>query len=90
MVQFYVGNTMIALVDKPNWVRVLSNGVYGLCEYADAEGVAINGTVYNLTGFDIGGVDEVSFKETDIGTVLNEMASYAELAAAIREGVNAV
>ena len=48
------------------------------------------GTVYNLTGFDIGGVDEVSFKETDIGTILNEMASYAELAAAIREGVNAV
>ena len=77
MVQFYVGDTMIALVDKPNWVRVLNNGAYGLCEYADAEGVAINGTVYNLAGF-------------DIGTVLNEMASYAELAAAIREGVNAV
>lgn len=90
MVQFYVGESMIALVEKPNWVRVLNNGCYGLCEYEVAEGVSINGTVYNLAGFDIGGVDEVSFKETDIGTVLNDMASYAELAAAIREGVNAV
>ena len=46
---------------------------------------------YNLVGFEeIEGADTVVVSKIDAGEVMKEMASYSELAAAIREGVNQV
>lgn len=70
MYLFKINGITLALVENPNWVRVQKNGYYGLCEYQKASGVAINGTVYNLPGHDIGGVSTVDFDFVENGTYL--------------------
>lgn len=70
MYLFKVNGATIALVDNPNWVKVQKNGYYGLCEYPQATGVAIDSTVYNLPGHDIGGVATVSFDIVQNGTYM--------------------
>lgn len=70
MVKFTLNGTVLALTEKPNWVHVLDNGCYGLCDRMVAEGVAINGTVYNLPGHSIGTAGEVTFEIIDAGTYI--------------------
>lgn len=70
MYLFKINGATIALVENPNWVRVQKNGYCGLCEYPQATGVAINGTVYNLPPHDIGGVATVDYEEVQSGTYL--------------------
>ena len=50
MVKFLKNGSLLALVEQPNWVYLQENGAYGLCDYENAQGVAINGIVYNLAG----------------------------------------
>ena len=44
---------VIALTEKPNYIRRHADGFYILCEEEDAQGVAVDGTVYRLMGRDI-------------------------------------
>lgn len=67
MVKFIQNGAMIALIEKPNWVNVLDNGAYGLCEFNNAEGVYIDGTVYNLPGYNISKADEIHFEFVENG-----------------------
>lgn len=41
---------VIALTEKPNYIRRHADGFYILCEEEDAQGVAVDGTVYRLMG----------------------------------------
>ena len=70
MVLFKQNNTVIALVEDPNWVNVLDNGCYGLCKFESAEGVAIDGTVYNLPGHNISENGEIDFEFVENGTYI--------------------
>ena len=67
MVKFLKNGSLLALVEQPNWVCLQENGAYGLCDYESAQGVAINGIVYNLAGNSISENGEVDFKEIPSG-----------------------
>jgi len=70
MIKFTLNGAALALVETPNWVRILDNGCYGLCDRMAAEGVAINGTVYNLPGYNISAAGEVGFEVVDAGAYI--------------------
>ena len=62
---------VIALTEKPNYIRRHADGFYILCEEEDAQGVAVDGTVYRLMGrTGIDELEEVQLIEKDTGTVL--------------------
>lgn len=67
MVKFLKNGSLLALVEQPNWVYLQENGAYGLCDYENAQGVAINGIVYNLAGNLISENGEVDFKDIPSG-----------------------
>lgn len=70
MYKFSVNGATIALVDNPIWIRIQRNGCYGQCDIAQARGVAINSTPYNLPGYEIGGVATVDYEEVQGGTYM--------------------
>lgn len=72
MVKFYKNGMLFAVADEPRWVRLQKNGCYGLCEKSNAEGVAIDGTVYNLPGHAISENDEIGFEVVDGGVYMAE------------------
>lgn len=72
------GDTFIT--EKPNFIRVHSNGCYILTEQSDSEGVAYHGTPYLWK-------DGAMCYEVDAGETY---MSIEEMASAIREGVNEV
>lgn len=83
--------TEVGVTDSAVFIRYGNSGCFVPTDQNHAIGVAFNGTVYNLVGFDdIDGAETVVVSKVDSGEVLKEMASYSELAAAIREGVNEV
>ena len=62
---------VIALTEKPNYIRRHADGFYILCEEEDAQGVAVDGTVYRLMGHTgLDELEEVQLIEKDTGTVL--------------------
>lgn len=70
MVKFTRNSAVIALVEMPNWVCTLDNGTFGLCEFDVAEGVAIEGVVYNLPGHNISAEDAIDFEFIESGTYM--------------------
>lgn len=70
MVKFTRNGVVIALSEEPNWVHVMDNGAYGMCDYEVAEGVAIDGTVYNLPGHNISNNGDVAFEIVESGTYI--------------------
>lgn len=69
------GNLEIGIVDKPTYIRMQENGAYGLCEEADAEGIAYNNTPYHVWGMPElagEGVESVALVEFDIGNRIFE------------------
>lgn len=83
--------TEVGVTDSVVFIRYGNSGCFVPTTQDEAIGVAYNGTPYNLVGFDeIEGADTVVVSKIDAGEVMKEMASYSELAAAIREGVNQV
>lgn len=70
MVKFTRNSAVIALVEMPNWVCALDNGTFGLCEFDVAEGVAIEGVVYNLPGRNISAEDAIDFEFIESGTYM--------------------
>ena len=72
---------VIALTEKPNYIRKHPDGFYILCEEEDAQGVAVDGTVYRLmgrTGLDE--LEEVQLIEKDTGTVLQSSSEAVGIA----------
>ena len=77
MVKFLKNGNLLALVEQPNWVYLQENGAYGLCDYENAQGVAINGIVYNLAGNLISGNGEVDFKDIPSGEYMMQQDKVA-------------
>ena len=77
MVKFLKNGSLLALVEQPNWVCLQENGAYGLCDYESAQGVAINGIVYNLAGNSISENGEVDFKEIPSGEYMMQQDKVA-------------
>lgn len=44
------GGALVSLCDKPRYVKLNSSGVYVEADKADAIGISVNGTLYNLVG----------------------------------------
>lgn len=70
MVKFTQNGMMFALIENPDWVFKQENGTYGLCTQIEAQGVAIDGTVYNLPGHSISDAGEVVFDIIESGTYI--------------------
>lgn len=59
---------LLSIVGKPTWVRKQENGSFGLTDEANAQGVAVNGEVYHITGHpEIEGKETVAVYEVDDG-----------------------
>lgn len=86
-----VDGTELGLTDSVNYIRILDNGAFTITTEENAIGVAFDSVPYNLIGHDeIEGAETVIVCKVDTGKIIEETASYAELATAIREGVNEV
>lgn len=86
-----IDGTELGITDSVTYIKISESGSYVNATEEDAIGVAFNSEPYNLIGHDdIDGVDTVVVSKIDGGQLVKEMASYAELASAIREGVNSV
>lgn len=70
MVRFTLNGAMIALVEEPNWVRMQENGCFGHCDLFAAEGVVIDGIVYNLPGHSITANSELDFEIVEDGAYI--------------------
>ena len=64
----------LGYAEKINYIKVLSNGTYGLCEESEAEGIAYNGITYKLygKGDNVKG-DIVSVTDIDLGVILKDI-----------------
>lgn len=83
--------TEIGVTDAVEFIRYGNSGCFVPASQENAIGVAYNGVPYNLVGSnEIEGADTVVVSKIDAAEIMKEMASYSELAAAIREGVNEV
>ena len=72
---------VIALTEKPNYIRRHADGFYILCEEEDAQGVAVDGTVYRLMGHTgLDELEEVQLIEKDTGTVLQSSSEAVGIA----------
>ena len=72
---------VIALTEKPNYIRRHADGFYILCKEEDAQGVAVDGTPYHLFGRAyMDGLETVVLAETDAGRVLKEQETVNSIA----------
>jgi hypothetical protein len=66
MYEIILNNEILALVSKPRYIRIKpSSGAYIEANLSNAEGVAVNGTPYNLEGFNICDNGTVEVHEID-------------------------
>lgn len=83
--------TVLGLTDTEPYIKISNSGCFIFCPQSEAIGAAFDSTAYNLAGHeDIAGAETVYVTEVDSGKAIDERASYAELAAAIKEGVNSI
>lgn len=86
-----IDGTELGITDSVNYIKISSNGCYTTATVEDAVGIAFDSIAYNLAGYDeIEGAETVVVSKVDSGKIIQETASYTELASAIREGVNEV
>lgn len=74
---------VIALTEKPNYIRKHPDGFYVLCEEEAAQGVAVDGTAYRLmgrTGLDE--LEEVQIVRRDAGTIILQQGKDAAMSRA--------
>lgn len=63
------------MIERPTYVEPLPNGSYGLCDAAQARGIAYEGEVYHLEGRpQLEGVETVTLAEVDSGMAMNRQA----------------
>lgn len=86
-----IDGTELGITDSVNYIKIGTSGSFTTATEHDAIGVAFQSIAYNLLGHDeITDAETVIVSKTDAGELIKELASYTEMAAAIREGVNAV
>lgn len=86
-----IDGTELGITDSVNYIMIGDSGCFTPATPKTAIGVAFNSTPYNLVGHnEIEGAETVVVSHTDAGRIIGGLASYTEMAAAIREGVNAV
>ena len=69
-------NSVLAVVGSPTWVRLQENGSYGLTIEANAQGIAVDGTVYHVSGHPaLEGAETVVVVEVDDGQYANCLAA---------------
>lgn len=86
-----IDGTELGITDSVNYIKIGASGCYAAAAKEEAIGVAYNSVPYNLVGHaEIEGADTVVVSAVDAGQIIQETATYAELATAIREGVNEV
>ena len=67
---------VLGIVSNPTWVRMQDNGCYGLTIEDNAQGIALNGTVYHVNGKpDLNGAETVSIEEVDDGIYANSLTA---------------
>ena len=69
-------NSVLAVVGSPTWVRLQENGSYGLTNEANAQGIAVDGKVYHVSGHPaLEGVETVIVVTVDDGKYANCLAT---------------
>lgn len=92
MYVFMKNGVEVGAETSPQWVGMQSNGYFGLCDAAAAEGVNLGGTVYHLAGRPaLAGCETVNVVQMDAKTYFetqsqNSDAVWDELDAAYQEG----
>lgn len=80
--------TELGVTDSVNYIKLNNNGSFTTATEEDAIGVAYRSIAYNLIGHeDIADADTVIVSKTDAGYVLDNYATYDDLAKAYNEGV---
>ena len=70
----------VGLTGAPNYIKKLDNGCYGLCSEQEAQGVAFNGTPYQLEGrTEMGGLEAVTVAEVNEIDVTNDHLAAAQV-----------
>lgn len=88
---YKIDGTELGITDSVNYIKIGESGSFTIATEKDAIGVAFDSVAYNLEGHDeIDDAETVVVSKVDGGKIIQESASYAELASAIREGVNEV
>lgn len=72
MFEIIKNGNVIAMAEKPNYIRLHPDGFYILCEKAEATGVAVNCVPYALREGSLGDCDVVTVFEVDGGRKLRE------------------
>ena len=75
----------IAVTERPTYIRLQSNGAFGLCSREQAQGVAWNGIPYHVEGFpaiDREGVETVVLTEIDGGRRMMQTDKHVAVLAA--------
>ena len=72
MYEIRKGGGVIALTEKPNYIRKHPDGFYILCEEEDAQGVAYHGTPYLFA-------DGAQVHEVDAGELTTETQSLLDV-----------
>lgn len=86
-----IDGTELGITDSVNYIKIGNSGSFTTATEKDAIGVAFDSVAYNLVGHEeIVGTETVVVSKIDSGKIIQETASYTELASAIREGVNEV
>ena len=62
---------VLAMTEKPSYVRRQGNGYFAVCEEQEAQGIVHNGTVYHLAGREaLEGQETVVLEQVDAGADL--------------------
>lgn len=71
MYQILKNGSAIGMTEQPNYIRKHAGGFYLLCPEPEAQGVAVDGTPYNLYGrVEMEGLETVMLIDTDGGGVI--------------------
>lgn len=67
------GDAVVALTEKPNFIYQHPDGYFVLCEQERAQGVAVDGTAYHLSGKpEMEGCETVLLVEKDTGNIIKD------------------
>lgn len=83
MYAIYRNGALFALTEKPHFIRLHPEGFYYLCDRADAQGIAVDGTAYALSPGSLGDREAVVVAETDGGRVLLNVQEQSNYTAAM-------
>lgn len=97
------GESVLATLANPTWVKMQDNGSYAICPKEEAHGIALDGAVYHIEGTpELAGVEtvvlteisEVSYQKEQQATMderqLQTETALAELSILIASGLTGV